>query len=49
MNRGDWRREPMRKLLVMVTLAGAALLAWRAWQQKQENAEAWASAADRVR
>lgn len=39
----------MRKLFVMATLIGAAVLAWRAWQQKQENAQVWASATDRVR
>ncbi len=39
----------MRKLFGMVTLVGAAVFAWRLWQQKQENAQVWASATDRVR
>jgi predicted negative regulator of RcsB-dependent stress response len=39
----------MRKLLMMIALAGAVVLAWRAWQQKQENARVWASATDHVR
>lgn len=39
----------MRKLFGVVTLAGAVVLAWKAWQQKQQNAQVWASATDRVR
>lgn len=39
----------MRKLLTMATLITAGALAWRAWQRRQENAQVWAAASDRVR
>ena len=39
----------MRKLFGIVTLVGAAVVAWRWWQQQQASAQVWASATDRVR
>lgn len=39
----------MRKLFGFVTLIGAAVVAWRLWQQNQADARVWASATDRVR
>jgi hypothetical protein len=39
----------MRKLLGVAALVGVAMWAWRAWQQRQEDAHVWASGTDRVR
>ncbi len=39
----------MKKLVRIVALIGAGVLVWRAWQQNQVKADAWASATDRLR
>lgn len=39
----------MRKLFGLATLVGVAVWAWKLWQQRQEDAEVWASGTDRVR
>lgn len=39
----------MRRLFGFVALVGAAVVAWRLWQENQQGARVWASATDRVR